>query len=72
MRKEGLIPKALFGSGITGIGAGIPAPFRKRESLAAIIPPLQRKLVWVSIISSLFFAAIVTYRLVFTDFILLG
>ena len=63
---------SLFGSGIAGMGVGILAPFRKRESLAAIIPPLQRKLVWVSIISSLFFAAIVTYRLVFTDFILLG
>ncbi|MBP1717856.1 MAG: uncharacterized protein H6Q43_1294 [Deltaproteobacteria bacterium] len=63
---------SLFGSGIAGMGAGILAPIRKRESLAAIIPPLQKKLVWVSIILSLFFAAIVTYRLVFTDFILLG
>ncbi|RPJ37546.1 MAG: hypothetical protein EHM27_12890 [Deltaproteobacteria bacterium] len=63
---------ALFGSGITGIGVGILAPFRKRESLAGIIPPLQKKLVWASLILSVIFAAIVTYRMVFTDFILLG
>jgi hypothetical protein len=67
-----LLYASLFGSGIAGIGVGILAPIRKRESLTAIVPPLQKKLVWVSIILSLFFAAIVTYRLVFTDFILLG
>ena len=63
---------SLFGSGITGMGVGILAPFRKRESLAGIIPSIQKNLVWASLILSVIFAAIVTYRLVFTDFILLG
>jgi hypothetical protein len=63
---------ALFGSGIAGMGVGILAPFRKRESLAGIIPPLQKRLVVISLILSLIFVGIVTYRMVFTDFILGG
>ena len=63
---------ALFGSGITGMGVGILAPFRNRESLTGIIPPLQKRLVVISLILSLIFVAIVTYRMVFTDFILGG
>ena len=63
---------ALFGSGITGMGVGILAPFRKRESLAGIIPPLQKRLVLISLILSLIFVGIVTYRMVFTDFTLGG
>jgi hypothetical protein len=63
---------ALFGSGIAGMGVGILAPFRKRESLAGIIPPLQKRLVFISIILSAIFVGIVTYRMVFTDFTLGG
>jgi hypothetical protein len=62
----------LFGSGISGMGVGILALFRKRESLAGIIPSIQKKLVWGSLILSAIFTAIVTYRMVFTDFILGG
>jgi hypothetical protein len=54
------------------MGAGILAPFRKRESMAKIIPAFQRKLVLVSLILTFIFTGIVTYRMVFTDFALGG
>jgi hypothetical protein len=62
---------ALFGSGITGIGVGILAPFRNTQSLARTLPALQRKLTFFSLVSSLIFAALVTWRILFSDFILL-
>jgi hypothetical protein len=61
---------ALFGSGIAGMGVGILAPFRKRESLVSIIPPIQKRLVLWSLVLLLVFVGITTYRMVFTDFIL--
>lgn len=63
---------ALLGSAVCGMGAGVLMPFRKRESLSEIIPPIQKKLVLVSLILLLVFTALVTYRMVFTDFILEG
>jgi len=62
---------ALFGSGITGTGVGILAPFRNTQSLARTLPALQRKLTFFSLVSSLIFAALVTWRILFSDFILL-
>ena len=67
-----LLYGTIFGSAITGMGVGILAPFRKRESLAGIIPSLQKKMALWSLIMLLAFAGIVTYRMVFTDFILGG
>jgi hypothetical protein len=59
---------ALFGSAVCGIGAGVLMPFRNRKSLSKIIPSMQKKLVLVSLILLLVFTALVTYRMVFTDF----
>lgn len=62
----------LFGSTICGMGVGILAPFRNTQSLAGVIPLLQKRLALISIILAAIFVAIVTYRLVFTDFTLGG
>ncbi len=54
---------AVLGGAICGLGVGLLNPFRKVASLAAVIPPLQRKLALAAIISLLVFAAIVGHRL---------
>jgi hypothetical protein len=63
---------SLLGSGIAGTGVGVLMPFRHIPSLAGILSPFQKKLVLVSLVLLLIFAGIVTYRMVFTDFILGG
>jgi hypothetical protein len=61
---------ALFGAGITGMGTGVLMPFRHVQSLAGIIPPVQKRLALVSLILLIVFVGIATYRMVFSDFIL--
>ncbi len=61
---------ALFGSTVTGVGAGILMPFRNITSLSRTLPGFQKKLALVSIILALIFMAVVTYRILFTDFVL--
>jgi hypothetical protein len=61
---------SLLGSGIAGMGVGVLMPFRDVPSLAGTIPSFQKKLALFSLILLLIFTAIVTYRMVFTDFIL--
>jgi hypothetical protein len=63
---------ALLGSAVCGMGVGVLMPFRNGKSLSNLIPSIQRRLVLVSLILFLIFAAIVTYRMVFSDFILEG
>jgi hypothetical protein len=60
----------LFAAGVGGLGVGVLLPFRKTESLASVIPALQRKLAWVVLAANLLFAALVTWKMVFTDFTL--
>ncbi len=60
----------LLGGTISGVGVGLMMPFRRIESLFEIIPSLQRRLALASAISFFIFAAIVTYRMVFTEFVL--
>jgi hypothetical protein len=60
----------LFGAGITGMGVGVLMPFRGVESLAGIIPSFQKRLVLVSLVLLIVFVGIVSYRMLFTDFIL--
>ena len=59
---------ALFGSTVSGIGVGVLMPFRNLQSLTEIIPPMQRKLTLISLVLSLIFIIVVTYRIVFSDF----
>ncbi len=60
----------LLGGTISGGGVGLLMPFRRIESLLEIIPSLQRRLALASAISFFIFATIVTYRMVFTEFVL--
>jgi hypothetical protein len=62
----------LFGGTLSGVGVGILSPFRSIQSLTKVIPPVQKRLALVSVICFLAFAAIVTLRIVTTDFILEG
>ena len=61
---------AVLGGGICGLGVGLLNPFRKEPSLAAVIPPLQRKLALAAVVSLLVFAAIVGHRLAVSNLIL--
>ncbi len=63
---------SLFGAGITGMGTGVLMPFRGVQSLAGIIPPFQKRLTLISLVFLIIFVGIVTYRMVFTDFVLAG
>ena len=63
---------SLFGAGITGMGVGVLMPFRRVQSLAGIIPSFQKRLALISLVLLILFALIVTYRMVFTDFVLEG
>ena len=63
---------SVLGGTISGVGVGVLMPFKKIESLSRIIPSLQKRLVLISLALFLLFALIVTYRMVFTDFILEG
>ena len=62
----------LLGGAISGIGVGVLMPFRNIKSLVEVIPSLQRRLVIVSLALFLLFTTIVTYRIIFSDFILEG
>jgi hypothetical protein len=63
---------ALLGGGICGMGVGLLMPFRNIRSLSEIIPPIQRRLTLVSLILFFIFAAIATYKILFSGFILEG
>lgn len=57
---------------ITGVAAGVIHVFRNIQSLAEVIPSLQRKLVVVSLVSYGIYLAIVIYAMVFSNLSLLG
>ncbi len=56
---------------VTGLGAGLLSPFRKIASLGEKLPPLQKKLALVSIISWILFTAIATWPIIFSSFTLM-
>jgi hypothetical protein len=62
----------LFSSAVFGIGTGALMPFRNVKSLTTILPSIQRRTTLLSVILLLIFSAIVTFRIVFSDFILEG
>jgi hypothetical protein len=63
---------SLFAATVSGMGVGVLTPFRKIESLSEGLPSLQKKLVLASSILFALFAILVTWRMVFSDFILEG
>ncbi len=62
----------LLGGVIAGIGVGALMPYRNRGSLARAIPAVQRRLAVVTIALYLLFTAVVSYRMLFSDFKLGG
>jgi hypothetical protein len=63
---------ALLGAAISGMGVGVLMPFRKIESLSEVLPSIQRRLTLASMVLFLIFTAIVSYRMIFSDFVLEG
>jgi hypothetical protein len=63
---------SLLGSGIAGMGVGVLMPFRNIPSLAGTIPSFQKRLALIALVLLFVFTVMVTYRMVFTDFILGG
>jgi hypothetical protein len=57
---------------IAGASAGIIGRFRKKVSLAILIPPIQKRLCGVSVLGYGLFTLRVTYPIVFSDFKLTG
>jgi hypothetical protein len=65
-----LLYVALFGGGVAAMGVGVLMPFRKRGSMVPVIPPLQRRLVGMSLALYLLFTLIISWRLFFSAFTL--
>jgi hypothetical protein len=63
---------ALFGGAVSGLGTGALMPFRKIQSLSQIVPSIQRRLAFTALILYFLFTVVVTYRMIFSDFILEG
>ncbi len=57
---------ALFGGGVAGMGVGVLMPFRRRGSMARVIPSLQRRLTAVTLVLYLLFTLVVSYRILFS------
>ncbi len=57
---------------IAGASIGIIGRFRKQASLAGLVPQIQRRLCWVSVLGYGLFMLRVTYPLVFSDFKITG
>ncbi len=63
---------SLFGSTVAGIGVGLLMPFRKIESLSAILPSIQRKLAITALICLLLVVGLVTFWIAFSNLTLQG
>ena len=61
---------SLLLAGISGMGVGVMERFKGPESLRRVMPPLQRRLTMISLVSFMVFAGIAAYPMVFSDFIL--
>ena len=62
----------LLGGAIAGMGVGILMPFRNLKSLSEIIPSIQKRLAFTTMVLFFIFTAIVSCRMIFSDFILEG
>lgn len=61
---------SLFTAGITGVGAGVLEALKGPDSLAGVIPHLQKRLAILSMGAFLIFTLIATWPMVFSDFVL--
>ncbi|MHB8882838.1 MAG: hypothetical protein ACYC69_15175 [Thermodesulfovibrionales bacterium] len=63
---------SLLGGAVPGLGVGALMPLRTISSLQEVLPLTQRRLAFVSVAFYLFFCAVVTYRMIFSHFIMEG
>ncbi|HSO71081.1 MAG TPA: hypothetical protein VLR91_00345 [Thermodesulfobacteriota bacterium] len=63
---------ALFAASILGVGVGFLMPFRNIRSLSETIPATQKRMALAAVVLFTFFAMIVIWKMVSTDFILEG
>jgi hypothetical protein len=61
---------ALFVAGISGTSVGALERLKGKESMRSVIPPLQKKLCIVCMAGFTLFAAISSYPMIFSDFVL--
>lgn len=57
---------ALLTGGVAGLGTGVLMALNKQGSMSRIIPPVQRRLVLVTIISYLLFTLITSWKMIFS------
>ncbi len=64
-----LLYVTLLGGAVTGMGAGILAPARRKASLAVVVPRIQRRLALAACVFFALYALIAAARMMFTDFV---
>lgn len=62
----------ILGGSVLGMSVGTVMPFRNIQSLSEIIPSVQRRLAIISLVLYFLFTAVVTCRIIFSDFKLEG
>jgi hypothetical protein len=62
----------LFGGGISGMGTGVLMPFRGIKSLCEMVPSIQQRLTFISVILFLLFTAVVTFGMISSNLVLEG
>ncbi len=62
----------LLGGAVAGLGVGALQSVKRKSSLALVIPALQRRLTAANLAFYLLFTLIVSYRIIFTSFMLAG
>lgn len=67
-----LLYVTISGGSVLGMGVGVVMPFRNIQSLSEILPSVQRRFAIISLVLYFLFTAVVTYRIVFSDFKLEG
>jgi len=65
-----LLYALLLAGAVSGLGVGALMPSRAIDSLADSLPPIQKRLALVCLVSYLLFAGISIYRMVSTDFMM--
>jgi hypothetical protein len=60
----------LFGGGILGVGTGVLMPFREIKSLCEVVPSIQKRLAFLSVILFLLFTAVVTFGMIFSNLVM--
>ena len=63
-----LIHTTLLGGAVTSLGIGVLHPFRRRPSIARVVPQLQRRLTGVALGCYVLLAAVVAARMLTTSF----